>query len=225
MPLPRQEKGRHPRWRRVVFYALAGAACTYLTTAFVVWLLPLPTMSYSCTGRLQRYRPGRAPYLWVRIWKSPYGSYLQARVLPSRVRTLAMFFDLDAAPADLVRAVQRDPTLPDEHIANRLERYALVRMCTPDYLPRWTTLHNGWPASLKPIDPLLRDRWACYELRMGWPLPGLRGAYRSKNREAQPQAEWNTLLLRRAVAWSGRWSKFRSIVGMPLTPRLASLPG
>jgi len=220
----REGNGRRISWRRmtrgIIRYLSLGVICTYVTTVAIVWSLPILTFNYACTSRIYRWKPGsNRPYLWMRTWTSPYGTYFQIYTVAGRYRTLARFFDLEALPPEVEQAVTQDPTLADPRLPVELEKHATTRMFTPAYLPRWSLLHDSWPGSLASIERVLAGGGVWCDVRMGWPAAGLRGAYAVLDVDGVVEVDRHgAVRLDRSVAWTGRLARFRTRVGLPLIP-------
>jgi hypothetical protein len=183
-------------------YTLIGILLTYAATAFVVVLLPIPTMSYSCDGDLHRAQLGSSrPYLWLRTWRSPHGTYFQIR--RTRETTVPMYRDVDRLT---------DAELRDFH--------ENLRLSDPQLIPEWAVMHDEWPAGLARNANLWEKGGMWHEMRMGWPWPCLRGGYTTPDASGSGKTEelHGALPIIRRVRYIRRNPFGKGLVGMPLIP-------
>jgi len=183
-------------------HTLIGILLTYAATAFVVVLLPIPTMSYSCDGDLHRAQLGSSrPYLRLRTWRCPYGTYFQ--IHRTRAAAVPMYRNV---------AGMTDVELRDLHENLRLTDLNLV--------PPWTVMRKQWPTGLARNADLWAKGGMWYEMRMGWPWPCLRGGYTTPNSSGSSATEMlhGAIPIMRRVDYIGSNPFGKELVGMPLIP-------
>jgi len=195
---PRVSRPMRKFARPFATYALLGVVLTYASTAIAVGLLLVPTHSYSCTGAIHRAELGEfQPYLRLRVWTSPHGSYFQIHRTTSR----ALQLYADAVPADRRDAWLKNPKLDDV-----------------SFIPSWSVLREDWPTSLYPLVPLFEEPAMWYEVLMGWPIPCLYGRYTvGQSTAEQIRTADGVIPIYRTLKWA-TGNTTRDLVVMPLIP-------
>lgn len=180
-------------------YAFLGVLLTYGTTAAIVLLLPEP-FKFSCANQIHRANfAASRPYLRVRTWNAPYGTYFQIHI--TSPRAVGMYLDLDSlTPAQRTEAVE-NPKITDATV-----------------IPVWSRVRRDWPNSLITVQPFLDRREVWVECLMGWPLPCLYGSFRTDIYEKLRGSDQMTIPFTRKYASSGPFSKVLSAVALPLMP-------
>ena len=184
--------------RRLLTYVLIGVLLAYVSTLIVVGLLPVPTFSYSCQGRIHQAELGDfRPYLRLRVWPSPHGVCFQIH----RTTARALDFYADAVPEDRREAWMNNPRLDD-----------------PSFIPAWSLLRKDWPSGLRGLGDCFQEGAAWYEVLMGWPIPCLYGRYTmGQSATDRMQNVYGAFPVYRNLTFSSG-TTMRDVVAMPLIP-------
>jgi len=196
--------------RRIVVHGLLGVLLTYAAAAFVVCFLPIPTMSYSAKGRIHRADFGTTrPYLRLRVWESPHGTWFQIHRTRATRRVLRARLDIDGLSEEEAQALLENVKLDD-----------------PSFIPTWSVLHHTWPAGLADHAQLLAKGGMWYEMRMGWPLPCLRGGYTTPDSRGagKVQQPYSAIPFLRPVRFVGPNLFGKIEAALPLIPTWPAFP-